>query len=389
MLVGIIGGGITGLTTALALRKFGFSSVVFEEAKEFKPVGAGIWIQPNAIKVFNWLGIGEHIKQTGIEIDNVEITDSKLIPFKRRNSELVDGEDNKIVAIHRVELQKILVQEVQKSTQINMGTKYLSHETHDTGIAVTFEEGSKVVDILLGADGINSQVRKSIVPNSTLRNSGQVCWRGISQMDLPGALKHSGKEAWGNQIRFGFSQIAANKVYWFAVAKQSQLKQTASQDEKEVIADLFSTFSPIVKRLIANTNSAQIHKAILHDLKKISTWCNYKVCLVGDSAHATTPNLGQGACQGIEDAFYISKYLSESKEDPAKAFRTFEKQRAEKVDYVVNTSWRFGKMAHSAFGQLIMKSMLKLTPERIIKKQMNKLYHVDILMNRNTNNSHE
>ena len=379
MLVGIIGGGITGLTTALALQKFGFSSVVFEEAQEFRQVGAGIWIQPNAIKVFNWLGIGERIKQKGIALDSVEITDSKLMPFKRRNAQLVDVGDNKIVAIHRAELQKILVQEVQKNTQIIMGARYISHETHDKGITVTFEDRSKEVDILLGADGINSQVRKSIIPNSTLRNSGQVCWRGISQMDLPDALKNSGLEAWGNQIRFGISQIAAKKVYWFAVAKQSQLKQAASTNEKEVIADLFSSFSPIVKGLIANTDSAQIHKAILHDLNKISTWCNDKVCLLGDAAHATTPNLGQGACQGIEDAFYISKYLSESKEDPAKAFRTFEQQRAEKVDYVVNTSWRFGKMAHSAIGQLIMKSILKLTPERMVKKEMDKLYHVDFL----------
>jgi len=338
MLIGIIGGGITGLSTALALQKFGFSSVIFEQAKEFNEVGAGIWVQPNAIKVFNWLGIGERIKQKGIELDSVEITDSKLIPFKKMNRELVYDEDNRIVAIHRAELQKILVQEVQKTSQISMGTKYVSHETNDKGVTIKFEDGIKIVDLLLGADGINSQVRKSIAPNSMLRNSGQICWRGISQIDLPDALIHSGKEAWGKQIRFGFSQISAKKVYWFAVAKQSQLNKSETRDGKEVVANLFSKFSPIVSKLIANTNSEQIHQAVLHDLKKMNTWYGDKVCLLGDAAHATTPNLGQGACQGIEDAYYISKFLFESKERATDVFKQFEKQRIEKVDYVVNTS---------------------------------------------------
>jgi len=87
--------------------------------------------------------------------------------------------------------------------------------------------------------------------------------------------------------------------------------------------------------------------------------------------------MGQGACQGIEDAYYISKFLFESKERRIDAFKQLEKHRMEKVDYVVNTSWRFGKMAHSFFGQSIMKLLLKVTPERMIQKQMNNLYHVD------------
>ncbi|MCI5056409.1 MAG: FAD-dependent monooxygenase [Flavobacteriales bacterium] len=376
MQIGIIGGGITGLSTALALQKFGFSSVIFEQAKEFNEVGAGIWVQPNAIKVFNWLGIGEHIKQKGIELDSVEITDSQLVPLKKMKRGVVH--DNMIIAIHRAELQKVLVQEVKKNTQICMGKKYVSHEINDKGVTIKFEEGSKAVDLLLGADGINSQVRELIVPSSKLRNAGQICWRGIAQMDLPDALKHSGKEAWGNQIRFGFSQIATGKVYWFAVVKQSQFNESEMRDRKEIVANFFNGFSPIVSKLIAHTNPHDIHEAVLHDLKRISTWHKDKVCLLGDAAHATTPNMGQGACQGIEDSYYISKFLFESKARGLDAFKQLEKQRMDKVNYVVNTSWRFGKMAHSFFGQSIMKLLLKLTPENVIQKQMNKLYHVDL-----------
>ncbi len=376
MTVGIIGGGITGLTTALALHKFGLSSVVFEQAKELNEVGAGIWVQPNAMKVLNWLGIGDRIKEQGIELNRIEITDSQLIPFKKLNNEVVHDKD-KIVAIHRAELQNILFQEAQKNTCIYMDKKYVSHETHKNDASITFEDGTEVVDLLLGADGINSQVRKSIAPNSMLRNSGQLCWRGISNINLPDSFRQHGIEAWGKQIRFGFSQISLNKVYWFAVAKESQLKLSDTSDDKKVVADLFREFSSLVTNLIANTNPEDIHQAVLHDLKKINTWHVDKVCLLGDAAHATTPNMGQGACQGVEDAYYISKFLSESNDQSIHAFRQFEKQRIEKVDYVVNTSWRFGKMAHSMPGQAIMKLLLKLTPEHVLQKQMKKLYHVD------------
>ena len=376
MNVGIIGGGITGLTTALALQKFGLSSIVFEQARQLNEVGAGIWIQPNAMKVLNWLEIGDRIKEQGNELKRIEITDSQLIPFKKLNKEMVHADD-KIVAIHRAELQNILFQEVQKNTRIYMDRKYVSHETNKKDITIKFEDGTEAADLLLGADGINSQVRKSIAPKSILRNSGQLCWRGISNFDLPDSFKQRGIEAWGKQIRFGFSRISPNKVYWFAVAKESQLNISEISNKKEIVADLFREFSSLVKKLIANTHPDDIHQAVLQDLKKINTWYGDKVCLLGDAAHATTPNMGQGACQGVEDAYYISKFLSESNGQSLHAFKQFEKKRIEKVDYVVNTSWRFGKMAHSMPGQAIMKLLLKLTPEHVIQKQMERLYHVD------------
>ncbi|MEQ9299027.1 MAG: hypothetical protein RIF33_10705 [Cyclobacteriaceae bacterium] len=87
--------------------------------------------------------------------------------------------------------------------------------------------------------------------------------------------------------------------------------------------------------------------------------------------------MGQGACQGIEDAYYISKYLSQSLPNAEEAFQEFQQQRRKKVDYIVNTSWQFGKMAHSTMGQPLMKLMLKMTPESVLNSQMNKSYAID------------
>ncbi len=148
-------------------------------------------------------------------------------------------------------------------------------------------------------------------------------------------------------------------------------------DRKNYITRLFQSFSPIINELITNTESTNIHQATLQDLKRLPDWHQSKMCLIGDAAHATTPNMGQGACQGIEDAFYISKYLSKSPQNVQGAFEEFQLKRRKKVDYVVNTSWQFGKMAHSTIGQPIMKLLMKMTPESVINSQMNKLYAID------------
>ena len=109
MKIGIIGGGISGLTTALALHKWGIQSVVYEQANELNEVGAGIWLQPNAIKVLDWLGIKDKIKVQGIELNRMEITNTQLVPFKKIKHEIVQDEaGNKTIAIHRARLQQLL-----------------------------------------------------------------------------------------------------------------------------------------------------------------------------------------------------------------------------------------------------------------------------------------
>lgn len=375
MKITIIGGGIAGLTTALALNKLGFSCEVFERAEQLNEVGAGIWMQPNALKVLDWLGLGALVRENGTLLNQVDIADSQLIPFKKTTQEIVqDEQGNKIVAIHRATLQRLLFEALPKNS-VKLGCEFNSLEQSESQVKVFVGNREIMTDLLIGADGINSKVRDSIFSDTSKRFSGQTCWRGISDISLPDGFQNAGIESWGKKIRFGFSQITETQVYWFAVMNASQNGTDDSNTVKSKLQNNYKDFHPLVLTIINQTQADKIIRSDISDLKRLDKWHKDKVVLVGDAAHATTPNMGQGAGQGIEDAYYLANFLAKHNKIE-KTLDSFESTRREKVDYVVNNSWRFGKMAHSGFGQLVMKAIMKLTPDKVMKQQMNKLYAI-------------
>jgi len=374
MKIAIIGGGIAGLTTGLALAKLGMDSIIYEKAETLNEIGAGIWLQPNAMKVLQWLGIANKIRQHGCTLNNMEITYPNLVPVKKIAEETVEDDSLRTVAIHRGVLQKILHEALRENTKLVLDKSFNSLAAAGEDLQLNFNNYQATYDLLIGADGIHSRVRSHVVTESELRNSGQYCWRGIAHYTLPQPLQNMGKEAWGKGIRFGFSALSNDSVYWFAVANYKPSLENYKPTE---LANLFQSFHPVVNELIRNTTA--IHTTTLQDLKRLPHWQNGKnICLIGDAAHATSPNMGQGAGQGIEDAYYLSNQLNQQK-PLDEALKQFESQRRKKVDYVVNTSWQLGKMAHNPLTQSILKGMMKLTPQSTIKKQMAKLYAVDRL----------
>ncbi len=372
MKIAIIGGGITGLTTALALHKLGIKSTVYEQVATLNEIGAGIWLQPNAIKILNWLGIKNKILEKGVQLQKVNIVHPNLKPIKKLKNELIQDEyGNQTIAIHRARLQQVLFDEFSQYGQIELGKKYISQSTENNKIQINFSAQQIEADMVLGADGIHSQVRQYLFPDSEIRKTNQICWRGISKFKLPESLMYSGRESWGHKRRFGFSHLPDDEVYWFAVKTMNGHRE---KTDIKYIQSLFKDFSPVVAEIIEHAGF--IHTAELTDLKRLKTWHRDNTCLLGDAAHATTPNMGQGACQGIEDAYYISNLLVQNNLSQ-ETFKIFERKRRAKVDYIVNTSWRFGQAAHSPIIQPIMKLMMKATPEKILTSQMNKVYQVE------------
>ncbi|MDH4472750.1 MAG: FAD-dependent monooxygenase [Fluviicola sp.] len=371
--VTIIGAGIGGLTTALTLKQKGLSVTIFESSAEIKPVGAGIIIANNAMQVFQKLGIQDKIEKAGNKISYMKITDTQL-----NNISVVDlteyekkyGVHN--IAIHRGELQKILANEVGYDT-INLSKRLSKIEKTDL-FKLTFEDNSTIESkLLIGADGIKSIVRNQLFEESTLRNANQKCWRGICEIDLPEKYHTELNEAWGKGKRFGFVKISDHKVYWYALTNSKNTKS----DEVN-LTEMFSEFHSDILKIISATGKEQIIVSDIIDLKPIYKWQGENVCLIGDAAHATTPNLGQGACQAIEDAYVLGKLL-DTGIAIENTFKEYENLRRKKAHTIVNTSWTVGKMAHieNSFGIFLRNMIMKNLPRSANKKQMDMIFNLN------------
>ena len=264
----IIGAGIGGLATALAFEKCGIEYRLYEKSSELKEVGAGIWLAPNALQVFEWLGILEDIQKAGNSIDRITLAKFNLSPLSDNNQDDIKEKFGySTVAIHRAALQKLLFSKIP-SHKIYLGKGFQKfEEIGKNQLKITFDDNSSIEShFLIGADGINSNVRKQLFPESNLRYSGQTCWRGIADFQLPADFEHRGVESWGNQIRFGFSQVAKNKVYWFAVAlSEPNLKDNVSNIKNDLLKK-YAPFNSLVQEIIGATSPEKILRNDINDL---------------------------------------------------------------------------------------------------------------------------
>jgi len=374
MKIDIIGAGIGGLTTAIALEQKGIKTRIFEQAEQIKPVGAGIILANNAMQVYEKLGFRKLIEENGNPISSMNITKSSLKPLSTIDLSYFEQKHNtKNIAIHRGTLQQILIDNL-KSTKINLNHKLTSIVENTNGYSLEFENGERIQSsTVLGADGLNSVVRQNLFPKNSIRNANQICWRGVTQYELPIKFRSELNEAWGKSERFGFVQIAENKVYWYALKSFKKNKNEFSINDLE---KYFNDYNSVIKDIIKSTKKEQINTAEISDLKPTNIWYEENVCLIGDSAHATTPNMGQGACQAIEDAYVLSECLSKYK--TTKAFSEYQNIRLPKAHQVVKVSWLVGKMAHLTNPILIglRNQMLRLTPSAVNRKQNEQIFQL-------------
>jgi len=369
MTITIIGAGIGGLTAAIALKQKGFEVEIFEAASEFKKAGSGINLALNAMQVYKRLGLYEKIFEVGSYTNSMNITDEKLKPLSVINLKPFEKKYMvKSVAIHRTTLHQILLSQLS-DVSLHLDKKVKIVTQSNNGAEIQFEDGTKhSAEVLIGADGIHSNVRKSIFEHTELRIAKQICWRGITEIEISDKYQTELNELWGKGKRFGFVAIENNKYYWYALANY---KKNYKEEFKNVnLIEFYSDFNPLISQIIESTPKENILTNEMADLKPIPAWYNKKVCLLGDSAHATTPNLGQGACQAIESAMVLANCLAKHK-TTENAFAAYQNTRMEKAINVVNTSWRIGKMAHleNSFAIKLRNLILRIIPQKIAAKQ--------------------
>ncbi len=370
MTYSIIGAGIGGLSTALAFESAGIDYQLFERAPVLKKVGAGIWLAPNALQVL------QDVQSEGNAINRISLCQADLTPISDNfQDSILKRFGYSTVAIHRAKLQQLLYDKIPDEKKF-LGKSFESFGLHSDGkIDIHFTDNTMhQTDYLIGADGIHSNVRKQLFPNSQLRYSGQTCWRGVANIKLQQEFQLRGMELWGNQIRFGLSKLSDNAVYWFAVALDNA-NQNDQSDVKEKLLNMFESFHPLVNQLISATHKDEILRNDILDLMPMNKWYDNAICLIGDAAHATTPNMGQGGAQAIEDAFYLCKCIQQHPDK--NAFELFQQKRKSKVNTIVKQSWNTGKMAHWKHGQSFRNLLIKSIPKRLLEKKMMEMYRID------------
>lgn len=369
--IAVVGGGIGGLTCAVALQQRGFEVGVYEAAPKLEMVGAGIWLPPNALLVMERLGLSEELEAAGLSLDRIEVRDGSRTVSAIDLMAVKEAIGHTTVSIHRAELQRVLASHVD---ELHLGKKCAGVE----GTTVRFEDGTEIeADVVIGADGIRSAVRQSLFPDVPLRFSGQTCYRGIAPLTLPDGLQTVCRETWGGTHRFGFSAIGEGEVYWFAPVA-TEPGGVADAADLEALRAAFGQFVDPIPAIVEATPDEAIQRLDLFDFEPLPRWHVGSVGLIGDAAHATTPNLGQGGAQAIESALCVATCLADEA-DAVAAFAKYETIRRPKTKMITERSFRWGQVAHLQHPvmRFTRNLALRTTPDAFTRRQLERVYSID------------
>ena len=375
----IVGAGIGGLTTAHALLRQGHAVRVFEAASALREVGAGVVLGANAMQVLEQLGLGKAVREVGQPIKSIALlgrrgqvlTAADTGAFAQRL-----GQDN--LGIHRVALQRVLLAALPPGT-VHLNRALTHFEASPDSATAHFADGTQAsADALVAADGLRSRVRLQLLPGSQPRYAGYTCWRAVvdgRSLRLPAGQS---VEVWGGRAgRFGYVPLADGQVYWFACVNSSQAN---NPDYRAfAVADLrrqFAALPPPVAALLAITRDEQLLWNDILDIKPLPQFAFGRVLLTGDAAHATTPNLGQGAGQAVEDALALANCLQLHPDNLASAFRAFDARRRPRTTRIVEQSWLVGRLGQLENTVLtsVRDAVMSRLPAWMNEKQMAFLY---------------
>jgi 2-polyprenyl-6-methoxyphenol hydroxylase-like FAD-dependent oxidoreductase len=373
----ILGGGICGLSTAIALKNIGIRAAVYESAPQFRPLGAGLLLAANAVRGFQKIGIAEKIVARGRLLSTFSILDDRGRTITVADTTAIGkkyGLHN--FAIHRADLHEALAAELDPA-QIHTGKRATGFSKNGEKTIVQFDDGTTCeTDFVLAAEGIHSAIRRQLLPELNPRYAGYTCWRAV--VDAGPVSQDFASETWGAAGRFGIVPLADNRMYWFAVVNAPQNDPTMRGFGAADLQRLFGNYHESVPQLLAQTRDEDLIWNDIIDLKPLPQFAFGNILLLGDAAHATTPNMGQGACQAIEDAVVLAEELAKN-QDPVAAFLAFEKRRLKRTRFIVEGSWSLGKIAQWEAPLLIFlrNNLLRIVPESLNERQMRTVLTTD------------
>lgn len=364
----VVGAGIGGLGAAIGLHRHGWRVTVLERAAGFPPTGTGLVLQANGLRCLDTLALGAAVRQRG----NRDATGGTRRADGRWLARITAGDLERAlgtpaIGIHRAALHEILLGALPDGMVVT-GAEVTS-VTEDGDVTYRTPAGTRQLnaDLVVGADGIGSAVRAALWPEAAAPvEVGVTAWRGVTPVwteDLAVAI------TWDRGAEFGMIPLADGRVYWFGAvnAAPGATHGWFGAEELARVQARFGSWHDPIPALIAATD--RVHRDSLACLDQpLTTYVKGRVALLGDAAHAMTPNLGQGANQALEDAVVLAAVA-----DRPDGLRTYDSQRRPRSQQVARASraiGRFGQQLQNPLAVAARNTAICLTPPRLALRSM-------------------
>ncbi|QQQ78883.1 FAD-dependent monooxygenase [Saccharothrix sp. 6-C] len=334
----IVGAGMGGLTAAAALGRAGFEVEVYERARELRPVGSALSLMSNALTALAAVGVTPEFTGRSLVFESLRFLTKRGRPIRAiRFGDLARRIGQPNLAIHRASLQQALLEQASDA-KIELGAAATGYTRDGDGVVVAFEDGREVrADVLIGADGFNSAIRRKIAGPERPLDYDYVVWRATPAFRHPKVTHAYAAHYWGRGQRFGLVDIGGGDVYWWGTKNMPAEQAADWRGGKAGVQQLYAGWADEVQQVIAATPEEGITSLPAQDRPFLERWGDGPVTLLGDAAHPMLTSLGQGAAIAIEDGAVLAHCLK-TIDDPQTALRAYEDRRRDRARGMVLAS---------------------------------------------------
>lgn len=367
----IVGAGIGGLTAAATLRRVGMEVEVYERARELRPAGGAVSLMSNAVLALRSLGIEPNFAEKSEVLSELHFLTTQGRPIKTlRFTEISAELGAPCYGIHRTDLQQVLLAEIG-DVPVHLNAAAAKFESDGDGVRVHFADGSHARgDILIGADGFDSAIRRQITGPERPRDADYVCWLATPHYEDARIPKAYAAHFWGHGARFGIANIGFGRIYWWGTKNMAAEQARKWRGSKADVLSPYAGWADVIRSVVEATPEQDILSVPAQDRPFLEHWGAGPVTLLGDAAHPMLTSLGQGAAAAIEDAAVLAHQLARAA-DPVQGLRNYEDVRRERTRRMVTTSRSMSKMeqAEGTLPVLVRNTYFRFLPKFAIDRQ--------------------
>ena len=367
----IIGAGIGGLTAGIALQRHGHRVRLFDRVAELPPAGAAISVWPNGVNILKKLGLGDEIKSFSGSMDTMSYSTHKGALLTRFSLEpLYKSVEQRACPIARTVLQKVLLNACG-AENVTLSVSCDSVEAQEGGVLVKLSDGQRIqADLVVAADGTHSRLRNYVAGCEVARDyCGYVNWNGRvdASDDLASAAEWT--QFVGDQKRVSLMPIGNGQFYFFFDVPLPAGTLNVRERYREELYSHFEGWAPPVRALIERMDTSIVSRGEIHDIAPITSFVKGRVVLLGDAAHPMAPDLGQGGCQAMEDAWVLAKCLELRAADVVAALDLYNTARVDRTAQIMLRARSRSELTHGrspAHTQAWYQELAQETGQRVI-----------------------